>query len=130
MHNPCHPVLHGFEGSVWVWNLGVPLSDLRLLWGSIDGWGCVVLLMQYLGIVWGPGYPREHDSRPFFPPIFQRGARASLLFPAQLPGVAQLTIVPYAWMFPMRKIKPCELLQPLGESRNVHPSSKREDVQT
>ena len=54
---------------------------------------CVVLLMRYLGIVWGPGYPREHDSGPFFPPIFQRGVPASLPFPAQLPGVIQLTIV-------------------------------------
>ena len=34
MHIPCHPVLHGFEGSAWV-----PLSDLRLVCGSIDGWG-------------------------------------------------------------------------------------------
>ena len=52
------------------------------------------LLMRYLGIVWGPGYPREHDSGPFFPPIFQIGVRASLPFPAQLPGVpSQLTIV-------------------------------------
>ena len=46
MHNPCHPVLHGFQGSAWAWSracrLGVPLSDLRLLCGSIDGWvvGC------------------------------------------------------------------------------------------
>ena len=33
----CHPVLHGFEGSAWVLSLGAPLSDLRLLCGSIDG---------------------------------------------------------------------------------------------
>ena len=33
------PVLHGPEGSAWARNLGVPLSDLRLLCGSIDGWG-------------------------------------------------------------------------------------------
>ena len=32
-------VLHGSEGSAWRRNLGVPLSDLRLLCGSIDGWG-------------------------------------------------------------------------------------------
>ena len=43
-----------------------------------------------------------HASRsgPFFPPIFQRGVRASLPFPAALPGVAQLTIVPYAMRVP------------------------------
>ena len=39
MHVPYHPVLHGFEGSAWARNLGVPLSDLRLLCGSIDGRG-------------------------------------------------------------------------------------------
>ena len=27
-------VLHGFEGSAWARNLGLPLSDLRLLCGS------------------------------------------------------------------------------------------------
>ena len=31
-----------------------------------------VLLMRYLGIVWGPG-PREHGSGPFFPLIFPEG---------------------------------------------------------
>ena len=35
---PC-PVLHGSEGSAWARTLGVPLSDLRLLCGSIDDWG-------------------------------------------------------------------------------------------
>ena len=39
MHIIRHPVLHGFEGSAWARNLGVPLSDLRLLCGSMDGWG-------------------------------------------------------------------------------------------
>ena len=34
----CHPVLHGVEGSAWARNLGVPLSNLRLLCGR----GCVV----------------------------------------------------------------------------------------
>ena len=38
------------------------------------GW-CVVLLMRYLGIVWGPGYPREQVGA-VLPPIFQGGARA------------------------------------------------------
>ena len=105
---PCHPVPHGSEGSAWARSLGVPLSDLGLLCGSIDGgevrcfidaifghrgevvrcfidaifghslepgvstrarFGavlppnfsgrCFVLLMRYLSIVWGPGYPRE-----------------------------------------------------------------------
>ena len=41
-------------------------------------WWCVVLLMRCLGIVWGPGYPREHVWGPFFPPIFQRCVPASL----------------------------------------------------
>ena len=35
---PC-PVMHGSEGSAWARNLGVPLSDLRHLCVSIDGWG-------------------------------------------------------------------------------------------
>ena len=44
----------------------MPLSDLRLLRGSIDGWReggawFYILLMRYLGIVWGPGYPRERE---------------------------------------------------------------------
>jgi hypothetical protein len=39
LHIPCHPVLHGFEGSAGARNLGVPLSDPRLVCGSIDGWG-------------------------------------------------------------------------------------------
>ena len=38
MHIPCHPVQHGFEGSAWARSLEVPLSDLKLLCGSIDGW--------------------------------------------------------------------------------------------
>ena len=50
-------------------------------------------MSKYLGIVWSPGYPLGHDSGPFPPPIFQRGEAASLPFPAQLPGVVQLTIV-------------------------------------
>ena len=53
---------------------GPPLLDLWLLcWSmaggvvrcfidAIFGW-CVVLLMRYLGIVWGPGYPRESESQ-------------------------------------------------------------------
>lgn len=66
MHISCHPVLLGFEGSAWARSLGVPLSDLRLLRGSIDGWReggawFYILLMRYLGIVWGPGYPRERE---------------------------------------------------------------------
>ena len=32
-------IMHVFEGSAWARILGVPLSDLRLLCGSIDGWG-------------------------------------------------------------------------------------------
>ena len=35
------------------------------------GW-CVVLLIRYLGIVWGPGYPREQVGKPSPPPNFQR----------------------------------------------------------
>ena len=80
--------MHGFEGSACARSLGLPLSKTPL-WVArwLVGRGFVVLLMRYLGIVWGPGYPHEHDSGPFFPPIFQRGVRASLPFPAQLPGV-------------------------------------------
>ena len=33
---PCR-VLHGSEGSAWAWNLGLPLSDLRLLCVSVAG---------------------------------------------------------------------------------------------
>ena len=37
-----------FEGSAWARSLGVPLTDLRVLYGSIDGWGrCVVLLAHF-----------------------------------------------------------------------------------
>ena len=36
---PFHPVLHGFEGSAWARSLGVPLSDLRLYCGLINGLG-------------------------------------------------------------------------------------------
>ena len=32
-------VMHGFEGSAWTRSLGVPLSDVWLLCGSIDGCG-------------------------------------------------------------------------------------------
>ena len=39
MHTPCHPVLHGFEGSAWARSLRVPHLDLRPLCGSIDGPG-------------------------------------------------------------------------------------------
>ena len=37
--------------------------------------GALFLLMRYLGIVWGPGYPREQVGA-VLPPTFQRGARA------------------------------------------------------
>ena len=47
---PCHSVLHGLEGSAWARSLGVPLSDLRLLCGSIDGWGGVRCF--YRGGIW------------------------------------------------------------------------------
>ena len=51
--------------------------------------GALFYLMRYLGNVWGIIASR---SGPFFPPIFQRGARAD---PAsnsrKLPGVIQLT---------------------------------------
>ena len=53
-------VLHGSEGSARARTLGVHLCSTYGcsvgLW--LVGW-CVVLLMRYLGIVWGPGYPRE-----------------------------------------------------------------------
>ena len=35
------------------------------------GW-CVVLLMRYLGVVWGPGYPRKHVGA-VLPPNFSEG---------------------------------------------------------
>ena len=60
---PCL-VLHGSEGSARARTLGVHLCSTYGcsvgLW--LVGW-CVVLLMRYLGIVWGPGYPRESESQ-------------------------------------------------------------------
>ena len=57
-------VLHGSEGSARARTLGVHLCSTYGcsvgLW--LVGW-CVVLLMRYLGIVWGPGYPRESESQ-------------------------------------------------------------------
>ena len=47
-----------------------------------------ILLMRYLGIVWGPGYPREQVG-PFFLPIFQRGARAG---PSRLVFIVSLSV--------------------------------------
>ena len=82
--------------------------------------------MRHLGIVWSPGYPRGHDSGPFFPPILQRGEAASLPFPAQLPGVVQLTIdvcVSYfddycdALLSPILQVKLCENVRELGQPR-------------
>ena len=37
----------------------------------VAGW-CVVLLKRYLGIVWGPGYPREQVGA-LRPPIVPKG---------------------------------------------------------
>ena len=87
------------------------------------GW-CVVLLMRHLGIVWGPGYPREGC-------IPHRAA--------QLPGVVQLTSVPHVRKFPLSKVffklcvsclTPLCLGQGVGESRNLTQYSKRENVKT
>ena len=86
---PCL-VLHGSEGSARARTLGVHLCSTYGcsvgLW--LVGW-CVVLLMRYLGIVWGPGYPREGC-------IPHRAA--------QLPGVVQLTSVPHVRKFPLSKV--------------------------
>ena len=83
-------VLHGSEGSARARTLGVHLCSTYGcsvgLW--LVGW-CVVLLMRYLGIVWGPGYPREGC-------IPHRAA--------QLPGVVQLTSVPHVRKFPLSKV--------------------------
>jgi hypothetical protein len=47
--------------------------------------------MRYLGIVWGPGYPREQVGA-VLPPIFSKGRPGwSFQKPAQVPGVIQLT---------------------------------------
>ena len=66
-------VLHGSEGSARARTLGVHLCstyDCSVgLW--LVGW-CVVLLMRYLGIVWGPGYPREQVGA-LRPPIVSKG---------------------------------------------------------
>ena len=61
------------ENWVNVSRLSPPATDpLMYFFRCIEcGW-CIVLLMRYLGIVWGPGYPREHVGA-VLPPNFSKG---------------------------------------------------------
>ena len=80
----------------WLWRQQSFRASPTRLWEvrCFIGW-CVVLLMRYLGIVWGQGYPREQVVAvppPLSSPQNFRGVPGLFLpVPAHLPGVIQLT---------------------------------------